>query len=162
MVTIEQLQPEFFALVADWLGDPAINQWLTGEWRDKPATASLVAIAVRNRHNRMFLVRCDGTPCGIVALADIDLADRLAMAWYLLGDSNFSGRGITSDALSQLVAIGFGELALECIYAWIMEDNVRSARVLEKIGFSTAGRLRRAALCRGQQVDRIYFDVIKH
>ena len=157
--TIEELKAEFFPLVADWLADPAINRWLSGEWRDKPATPSIVAIAVRNRRNRLFLVRCDGTPCGLVALAEIDLADRLAMAWYLMGDSTFAGRGVTSDALAQLVALGFRELALECIYAWVMEDNAGSARVLEKSGFSKVGRLRHAALSQGRQVDRIYFDV---
>ena len=53
MVTIEALRPEFFALVASWLAAPEINQWLGGEWREKPATASIVAIAVRNRRNRL-------------------------------------------------------------------------------------------------------------
>ena len=161
MATIEELKPEFFPLVAGWLAEPAISQWLSGEWRDKPATPTIVAIAIRNRRNRMFLVRCDGTPCGLVALAEIDVADRLAMAWYLMGDATFAGRGVTSEALSQLVAFGFGDLALECIYAWVMEDNPGSARVLEKSGFSKAGRLRRAALSHGRQVDRIYFDVIR-
>jgi RimJ/RimL family protein N-acetyltransferase len=158
MATIEELKPEFFGLVASWLANPEINRWLSGEWREKPATASIVAIAVRNRRNRLFLVRSDDTPCGLVALGEIDLADRLAMAWYLMGDLQFRGRGITSDALTQLVSLGFNDLGLCCIYAWVMVGNEGSVRVLEKSGFSKVGRLRNAALSHGRQVDRIYFD----
>jgi len=162
MATIEELKPEFFPLVAEWLSNPAINQWLDGDWRGRSINSSLVAVTVRNRRNRLFLVRSDATPCGVVALADIEVADRLAMVWYLMGDAAFTGRGIISDALSQIVAFGFDELALECIYAWVMQNNTRSIRVLVKSGFRQMGCLRRSACFHGKQVDRIYFDSVRH
>ncbi len=81
----------------------------------------------------------------MVGLAEIDLADRLAMVWYLLGEGRFAGRGITSEAVRQVARIGFSDLGLAAIYAWIMEDNVASRRVLEKGGFRERGSLRQAA-----------------
>jgi RimJ/RimL family protein N-acetyltransferase len=46
------------------------------------------------------------------------------------------------------------------VYACTMADNVASARVLAKAGFRCVGRVRNAASSHGQQVDRVYYDLI--
>jgi RimJ/RimL family protein N-acetyltransferase len=160
IVTIEELAPADFGLVAQWLARSEINQWLTGEWRSGQATSTILAISVRNRRNKLYLVRHESDPCGLVGLADIDPADRIAMVWYLLGDDRLKGRGIVSEAVRQLARLAFSELSLASLYAWIMEDNVASRRVLEKSGFRECGCFRNAACSSGKQVNRIYFDLI--
>lgn len=160
MTAIEFLKPEHCELVAGWLAHSQINQWLTTEWRQRAASGPVVAVALRNKRNRLFLVTHDGFECGLAALADIDLGDRTAMVWYLLGDSRVAGRGVVTEAVRRVARHGFDEMGLRCIYAWIMEDNAPSRRVLEKNGFREVGRLRQATLSNGRQVDRIYFDLI--
>src|SRR5688572_9291568 len=98
MTTLVPLASDSFELVAKWLSTPAINRWLSGDWRDKETTATIVAIAARNRKNRFFLFSHDGAPCGLVALSDLELPDKTAMAWYLMGEQQLSGQGITSEA----------------------------------------------------------------
>ena len=160
VTTIRELRPDDLGLVAAWLSRNEINRWLTAQWRNRVVSTTSLAIALRNSKNRLFLVHSGGKPCGLVALADIDLADATAMVWYVLGDSAFSKRGIASEAVKQLVRKSFHELKLESLYAWIMEDNAASARVLQKVGFRQVGRIRRAVSSNGRQVDRIYFDLI--
>lgn len=160
MISIEPLAPDHFPIVARWMSVPAINVWLTSEWRGRAVEPSILAIACRNKRNRMYLVKSAGTPVGVVGLADMDLDDKTAMVWYLLGESGLSGKGVTSEAVRQICAAGFGEMGLRSIYAWIMEPNIGSRRVLERAGFREAGRLRRAANHGGDVVDRIYFDRI--
>jgi RimJ/RimL family protein N-acetyltransferase len=160
MTSIEPLLPEHFEQVAGWLSRRETNRWLSGEWRDHEATPSILAIAVRNHRNRLYLVRHESGPCGLVGLADIDPADRIAMVWYLLGDERLKGQGIVSEAVRQLTRLAFSELSLASLYAWIMEDNTSSRRVLEKSGFRECGRFRNAGCSNGKQVDRIYFDLI--
>ena len=160
MTTIEPLEAGDFEQVARWLSRPEINKWLSGEWRDHEATPSILAITVRNRRNKLYLVRYDSAACGLVALAEIDPADKLAMVWYLLGEERLKGKGIISEAVRQLSRLAFSELSLASLYAWIMEDNAASRRVLEKSGFGECGRFRNAACSNGKQVDRIYFDLI--
>lgn len=160
MTSIEDLAPDHFETVAAWLSRPEINKWLTGEWRDREVVATTIAVAVRNKRSRLFLVRHEGAPCGLVALADIDLADRTAMIWYILGEANLSGRGITSEAVRLLAKEAFGSGGVSSLYAWIMEDNVPSRKVLEKAGFREAGRIRGATRSSGRQVDRVYFDLL--
>jgi len=146
--------------VAEWLSNSEINRWLTGDWRDKSATATLVAMLVRNKRNRVFLIHFNGEPCGLVALADIDNADRTAMVWYFLGDPSLYGRGITASAITQLATLSFRKMGLASLYAWTMEDNQPSKGVLRKVGFREAGRIRRATSSAGRQLDRVYFDLV--
>jgi RimJ/RimL family protein N-acetyltransferase len=159
MITIEALLPEHFEIVANWLSRPEINRWLTGEWRDRVANPSILAIALRNRRNRMFLVRSNTVPCGLVGLADIDSADQTAMIWYLLGEDRFLGQGVTSEAVQQTARFAFSEMKLASLYAWAMQDNVASCRVLQRVGFRECGHIRNAANSGGRQVDRVYFDL---
>jgi RimJ/RimL family protein N-acetyltransferase len=160
MTTIEELRPDHFELVAQWLSSSDINRWLTSEWRNRMVSATTIAIALRNRRNRLYLARSNSVPCGVVGLADIDACDQTAMVWYFLGERTLAGHGITSEAVIHLARLCFTEMGLASIYAWIMEDNTASKRVLEKAGFREAGRLRRAASSGGRQVDRVYFDLI--
>jgi len=160
LTAIEPLTPEHFGLLAQWLSNADINQWLTSDWRDRVIDPVVVAVAVRSKRNRFFLVRCDDEPCGLVALADWDAVDRIAMVWYLLGVPAFSGRGVITDALGQLVRLAFQELGIEALHAWIMEDNSRSRGVLERTGFQESGRLRLATSHKGRRMDRVYFDLI--
>lgn len=158
MIGIEPLTPEFHATVAGWLSKPEINQWLTAEWRDRAIDSTLIGIAVRNKRNRFFLVRSAGVPCGLVALADWDAVDKIAMIWYVLGDPASGGRGVISEGVRELVATAFNTLGIEALHAWIMEDNERSRKVLEKNAFRETGRLRLAAVHNGRRLDRVYFD----
>jgi ribosomal-protein-alanine N-acetyltransferase len=160
MVTIEPLEAAQFEAAAGWLATPAINQWLTGEWRSADVNAPLIAIAVRNRRNRFFVIRHEGEPVGLVALSNIEELDRTAMIWYALGRQDLGGKGIATTAVKLLSALAFTEMRFASVYAWVMEGNGASRRVLEKAGFSQAGRLRRASTFLGAQVDRIYFDLL--
>ena len=161
MTVIEPLAAEHFATAAQWLSKPEINQWLSGEWRDRIVDPLLIGIAVRNKRSRIFLIRCDGQPCGLVALADWDSADGIAMVWGIIGKPAYGGRGVFTEALRQLIEIAFRELHIEALHAWFMEDNPRSRRIVEKLGFHEQGRLRSAACRNGRRVDRIYFDLTR-
>jgi RimJ/RimL family protein N-acetyltransferase len=161
MVTIEPLESRSFGVVARWLSSGDLNEWLTSEWRGRAIEPALIAIAVRNKRNRLFLVRYDGEPCGLVGLADMDPVDHVAMVWYALGEPALGGRGVITNAVRHLVQLAFSQLDLQALYAWIMEDNDRSRRVLEKTGFREAGRLRLATRHGDRQIDRVYFDLTR-
>ncbi len=148
-------------MVARWLSRPDVNQWLSSEWRGRVIEPALIAIAVRNKRNRFFLVRTNGAACGFVALADLDIVDRIAMVWYALGDPSSGGAGVTTAAVGLLARIAFESLDLEALHAWVIEGNEPSRRVLLKNGFRESGRLRNAAVRDGARVDRIYFDLTR-
>lgn len=55
----------------------------------------------------------------------------------------FWGKGIVTEAVECVMAYGFEELKLERIQARCMEGNIGSARVIEKVGMTYEGTLRR-------------------
>jgi RimJ/RimL family protein N-acetyltransferase len=160
MISLEALSPGRFELVARWLSNPEINRWLTSEWRGRATTATAIAIVLRNPRNRLFVILYGDQPCGLVALADIDTSDKTAMVWYFLGEPTLARKGITSEAVRQLARFAFREMGLNALYAWVMEDNNRSERVLLKAGFAPAGRIRSATRSGERQVNRVYFDLV--
>ena len=65
-----------------------------------------------------------------------------SLEYFLSGE--YGGRGLMTEALESVVAYGFERLGLEVISARVFGGNVGSQRVLEKLGFTQEGLLRRA------------------
>jgi RimJ/RimL family protein N-acetyltransferase len=160
VVSIRKLTPDDFALVASWLSDPQTNRLLTAEWRGRRVDPTVLAVAVRNRKNLFYVVESAGRSCGLVAFSEYETRDRAAMVWYVLGDRSLGGRGITTDAVRRLCSVGFSDLGLESIWAQVLSSNPASMRVLEKVGFKDAGRLRRLERVEDRQVDRHLYDLL--
>lgn len=159
-VSIGDVVVESAEIVARWLSDPAINQWLFGEVRGQIVSARQVMLMASSPRNRLWLVRCGGEPCGLVALSQVDSHDCSARLWYLLGDQRFGGRGVTTRAVKLVLPAAFTELGLRSVNASVMEPNVASMAVLERCGFRFVGRLR-AGLRHGEGfVDRLVYDVL--
>jgi RimJ/RimL family protein N-acetyltransferase len=159
-VTIAPLERENFARIASWLSDPATNRLLTAEWRNRAVDATVIAIAVRNKKNLLYQVSCGDSLCGLVAFSELEPRDRSAMIWYALGDRAFAGRGVTTTAVSEMCRVGFGQLQLASIWAMVLTPNAASVRVLEKVGFRPAGRLRQVERVDEEPLDRLYFDLL--
>ncbi len=160
MIDIRPLEEESYALAASWLSEPATNRWLSSMWRGRRVSVSMLSLVAKSDRNRLYLIRADGTPCGLVGLAEIDRADGNAMIWYLVGVPGMAGKGAATAGIDQAAKLAFGELGLQSLHAWIMEDNAGSRRALEKNGFQLAGRLRQATRSGERQVDRLYYDLL--
>jgi RimJ/RimL family protein N-acetyltransferase len=161
MTALVPLTSVYFETVARWLSDPDVNCLLSAEWRGKNITSTIISIASRNRQNKFFVIYHEEEPCGLVALSDLELADRSAMVWYFMGNKHLRGRGIAGDAIRQLIELAFVEMGLESLYAYVIEGNTYSLRLLKTVGFREVGRIRRASRIAGEQLDRIYFDLIR-
>lgn len=67
------------------------------------------------------------------------------------------GRGYATEAVAAIIHFGFAELGVHRISAWLVADNIASARVLEKCGFQLEGRLRDKEMYKGR-----YWDVLMY
>jgi RimJ/RimL family protein N-acetyltransferase len=63
-------------------------------------------------------------------------------------------------AAAEVVRIGFHELDLRAINAWVVEGNKASVRILESIGFRRIGRQRQCHRIEGRRCDRLLFDIV--
>lgn len=99
-------------------------------------------------------------PVGLVGLGDIQHRFGRAELWYLLGDKAYAGRHLTTRAVAALLDHGFGEMGLHCVHAWTVDGNVPSLRILERMGFRPAGRLRESHRIGNDRRDRLWFDLL--
>jgi len=159
-VGIEALATTDIDVACQWLSDVSINRWLTSEWRGRAVTPPVLAAALRGGRSRFFMVRADGVRVGLVVLSEIDSHDKVAMVWYLLGDREQQGQGVTTRAVGSLVRFALEEFGLRSVYAWIASKNVASRRVLEQNGFREVGTMRSATTVDGAVDDRVYFDIV--
>jgi len=158
-VKLERLTSENYGNVAAWLSDPAINRWLAGRWQGQTFDERHVAMIVAPPSTRVFLIRDQGEPAGVVALYEIDKVERSASIWCVI-DPHRRTKGLGTAAMREVIRIAFDELELASIWAWVAEGNEAALKMDERVGFKRAGTFRRGALLDGQLVDRWLIDLL--
>jgi RimJ/RimL family protein N-acetyltransferase len=158
--------PELIETVAGWTAEKATAQWLDfGNGVQSLTPAALRIMTQRSLHYlRVFMPDAEDVPLGVVALANIDRNFRTATPWAVLGNKTYrfpDGRApSTSVALSRLLTLGFTELGLRSIYAWVVDGNASSLRLVERINLRYVGRQRQCHWIEGRCYDRLLFDLL--
>lgn len=103
-----------------------------------------------------FAITCNGEFCGIAGFSRGINPDEAELG-YWLGEPYWN-RGITSEAVRQMVAYGKNELGLKCITAAVFEFNPVSSRILEHAGFiKTKQENNHFSIKNGQKVREIHY-----
>jgi ribosomal-protein-alanine N-acetyltransferase len=108
----------------------------------------------------MFAVCVNGMAAGGVGYslhADIERVS--AEIGYWLGEP-FWGRGIMTEAVRAVTEYAVNTHSLTRVYALPFETNRRSARVLEKAGYTLEGRMRKSAVKEGKIVDQLLYAYV--
>jgi len=146
-------------------GDPEVTRyWGFARLPDLAAAAALLAeIHKEFRSGNLFqwgVEIPDGQLAGTCTLADIDLANRRAELGFALGRA-FWGRGYVAAALPALLKFAFGGLRLHRVFADTDPRNIRSIRVLERLGFLREGVLRGHYLVQGEPQDAVVYGLLQ-
>ncbi len=96
---------------------------------------------------------------GIATLTVRDFALREADIGVIVG-RKYWGRGYGTKAVRELLALGFGTLALHRIYGECDPANLASARVMEKAGMVREGLRRECLWQKGRWTDRLLYAVL--
>jgi ribosomal-protein-alanine N-acetyltransferase len=140
----EDIRPE--APYYSWLDDLSLD--LFGERSDFPNNPqrmeSYYAAACAN--DKLLLLgifdNASDRHIGNITLQQIDWIHRRAFIGYLIGDKDFTGRGVASEACLMLMYHGFNKLNLERIWTTVTVDHAASMRVSQKAGLKQEGILR--------------------
>lgn len=152
-IAFTPLEIEDAELIQHWRSDP-VAAHETGVW-----PGSLYGLRERiERHldddsrDDFLVLLPDGTPIGLIALHDQQLADGTAEAYLMLApEHRAQGHGVAAlDALSDLA---FGELPMHRVEAFTHTDNTAALSVLTAAGFVHEGVRRSACLHRGRRHD---------
>lgn len=88
---------------------------------------------------------------GTCGFTRFNLESNSAEVGYVLNPA-FWGQGIAAEAVREVIGFGFNELRLNRIEARYMEENIRSRRVMEKVGMTYEGVNREAIYVKGKYV----------
>jgi RimJ/RimL family protein N-acetyltransferase len=122
--------------VAVWLG------WGRGEEVDRAEAQRRLERHIEHQRVHGFSVgavveKATGDVIGHCGLQHLDAGPEIEVGWALL--SSRWGRGYATEAARAAVLYGFDEVGLETIVAVTRPDNVRSRRVMERLGMRYAG-----------------------
>ncbi len=84
---------------------------------------------------QIFMICFDSVKIGAVWIEKIDLIKKTAWIGIFIGDSAYWGKGIGSQAISQVLNIAFEKMNLDYIWLNVRETNKRAIRCYEKVGF---------------------------
>jgi len=104
--------------------------------------------------------KATGRVIGMVGLAGVNQRDQNAEVGYWLA-KRYWGKGYAAEALHLMLRFGFKELKLVRIWARVMHPNLVSARLLENVGFTFEGRLRKSINQNGLWLDELRYAILK-
>lgn len=148
-----------------WLNDPDVTRYI--ESGTFPATAddlkkfydqtvgspSQVILAVADRETDQHI--------GNVKLGPIDWVHRKATFGILIGEQEFWGRKIGTEATRLMVEYGFYRLNLRRIELGVNSEHEAAVRSYIKVGFQIEGRFRDALFHEGQYKDHLWMALLR-
>ncbi len=110
---------------------------------------------------KAYKITYQQTFAGLIGLVpQPDVYQRSHEIGYWLGEP-YWGKGIATEAVRQLVEIGFADATLVRIYAGIFSSNPASMRVLAKNGFVLEGISRQAIYKNGRLLDEHRYALVR-
>ena len=125
----------------DWLNDYEVTKFTEQKYFNHTlqSTKTFVSQKYDSESDLLFGMYVDGTHIGNIKLGPIKFEHMSAEVSYFIGDKRFWSRGIASKCVESIVQLAVMELGIRKINAGYYENNVGSAKVLQKCGFVVEG-----------------------
>lgn len=114
-----------------------------------------------NPNQKLFVIIYEGRLVGYIQLARIDKEAGMAAIGIVVGEKQLQGRGIGSMALRIMLDFAFKVVNLERVYAEVFGFNLRSQRMMERVGFVKEGILRQHEVHNGARQDMHFYGILK-
>jgi RimJ/RimL family protein N-acetyltransferase len=164
-LTLRGPQPRDAAAIFAIYADPVVARFLSAPpWTDADAAAHWLARMDgyhRDGSALQLVVERDQAVIGTCTLFQFHPQSRRAEIGYVLGSAHW-GHGYMHEALCALLAHGFGAMDLRRLEADIDPRNSRSARSLERLGFTREGHLRERWEVAGEVSDTDLSGRLRH
>ena len=146
--------------------DPEVVFPMGGDLMLSPRDALAAIDFIRRRFREKTMIRWGIVPegrtqaIGTTGFNDFTERDARAELGYGL-DREWWGQGLMTEANREVIDFGFRTLELNRIEATVVDDNERSLRVLEKLGFRREGLLREHHFVAGRPRDFWMLSVLR-
>jgi len=146
-----------------WLNDPEVNKYL--ETRKATILQLKKYIKEKNQNpNCLFLgifFKENNEHIGNVKLEPIDFKERKATIGILIGNKNYWGKGIGTEATKLLVDYAFKKLKLKEVNLGVISENKAAIKVYKKAGFKI-DKIEKKSIRHGKKLfDKILMSIHK-
>jgi ribosomal-protein-alanine N-acetyltransferase len=125
------------------------------------AVAWVAGANLQPENAQHFAIVVDDEVFGSVGFERLqDLHTRTAEIGYWIGEP-FWGRGIATRALTAATTLAFEDFDFVRLQAGVLEWNPASCRVLEKVGYTLEGRLKKQVYKDGEVCDKFLYALIR-
>jgi RimJ/RimL family protein N-acetyltransferase len=124
----------FFALTTG-------NKYYISSERDK----KWIEDKIFNNYNQLYLMLCTiegNQPIGYICATNIDYINRKAQLGGIAITPEFAGAGYGTEGTQLLLRHLFGEMGLNKVYVFSLEEHAATLRIAEKTGFQKVGLVR--------------------
>ena len=98
---------------------------------------------------------------GNVYATDIDMISRSCTTGVLIGDHDYWNHGYATEAYKLLLDYIFNERNLNRAQAFVLEDNIASLKMHQKVGYKIEGTLRQSVYKNGKYQNQILLSFLK-
>ena len=164
-VYLRSLEPDDYKVSVNWRNDDTITSLLGGskyfvsseiekQWVQNTINQNKdIKLAICTVDNNLYI--------GNVYLTDIDYINRKAKSHILIGNQQFWNGGYGTEAMRLLLDYAFNHKNLRRIEALILDDNIGSQKMHEKLGYKKEGLLRESVYKNGEYKNQIYYSLLK-
>ena len=140
-----------------WMNDPEVNQYLESRFYTHTIESTKAFIrSVTNDKNYQFgiFLKETGKHIGNIKIGGINQYHRYADIGFLIGEKNYWGKGIATEAIALATDFAFNVLKLHKLWGGLYSPNIGSLRAFQKNGYVLEGV--KKSQC---QLNGVYFDV---
>ena len=152
-LTTDDVTPRYLS----WFADPEVHRYL--DVRTITADEARAYIEEGPTKNSYFMCAiCDaetGLHVGNLKIGPIRWQQSVADMVTVVGDKNYWGRKVASEAIRMACQIAFRVLGIQKLHASMYSDNIGSLRAYTRAGWHVEARLRQHGMLEGRAQDSI-------
>lgn len=148
--------------IAAWFAEPDVSRWFDFGQGRQTLPALAVQLMMRSGRHRLRVFGPTGqkVASGLVAVSDVTHPFGTGSFWVLRDSRRPACRDMTLLASTVILREAFETDRLHSITAWAVDCNVRSRRLLERIGFRLIGVQRDCHVMHGSRSGRVLYDLL--
>ncbi|MDX3098105.1 GNAT family N-acetyltransferase [Streptomyces sp. ME19-03-3] len=165
LVTLRPMEPSDAEALWRWNHDPEVMRWMDDGYAQPLAQVRRrMEERPRNAYGDVLHgieVREDGRLIGVVRLRDAEPETACAELDIYLGEKEYWGRGLATDAMRTMCRYGFEKMRLHKISLTVVTENQAAHHVYRKVGFVEEGRLRQVFRRDGRWYDMFTMGLLE-
>lgn len=164
-IYLRALELDDYKISVKWRNDDNITNLLGGsKWFVSMETEKqwVQNAIMQNKDVRLAICTVDkDLYIGNIYLTGIDYLNRKAHTQILIGNRDYWNNGYGTEAMHLLLDYAFNYKNLRRLEAVVLEDNIGSRKMHEKLGYKKEGILRQSVYKNGQYKNQILFALLK-